>query len=76
MRKAIIIATILITSSLQAQYYDWPMWRYDHNRSASTPEQLADKLYLQWQLSYSAREPVWDDPLTRILCSSTGSSNR
>ncbi len=67
MKTAIIIATILITSSVQAQYYDWPMWRYDHNRSASTPEQLADKLYLQWQLNYSAREPVWDDPLNQNL---------
>ena len=43
------------------------MWRFDHNRSASTPEQLADKLFLQWQVSYSAREPVWDDPLNQNL---------
>ena len=31
------------------------------------PEQLADKLYLKWQLNYSAREPVWDDPLNQNL---------
>jgi len=43
------------------------MWRYDHNRSASTPEQLADKLYLQWEVTYSARTPVWDDPLNQNL---------
>ncbi len=46
---------------------DWPMWRYDKNRSASSPEQLADKLYLQWQIKYSVRTPVWDDPLNRNL---------
>ncbi|GAB1452197.1 hypothetical protein MASR2M47_22530 [Draconibacterium sp.] len=46
---------------------DWPMWRYDYNRSASTPEQLADELHLQWQVQYSAREPVWDDPLNQNL---------
>jgi outer membrane protein assembly factor BamB len=43
------------------------MWRYDHNRSASTPEQLADKLYLQWRVKYSPRIPVWDDPLNQNL---------
>ena len=35
--------------------------------SASTPEQLADKLYLQWQVKYSPRIPVWDDPLNQNL---------
>lgn len=43
------------------------MWRYDHNRSASTPEQLANTLYLQWQIQYSPRTPVWDDPLNQNL---------
>jgi outer membrane protein assembly factor BamB len=51
----------------QGQFYDWPMWRYDSGRSASTPEQLADRLYLQWQIKYSPREPVWDDPLNQNL---------
>ncbi len=46
---------------------DWPMWRYDYNRSATTPEQLADELHLQWKVKYSAREPVWDDPLNQNL---------
>ena len=57
----------LIFAATQAQSYDWPMWRYDHNRSASTPEQLADKLYLQWQVKYTARTSVWDDPLNQDL---------
>ncbi|MCU0473573.1 MAG: PQQ-binding-like beta-propeller repeat protein [Bacteroidales bacterium] len=65
-----IISAFLLLSIVQAalsQKYDWPMWRYDHNRSASTPEQLADKLYLQWQVQYSPRVPVWDDPLNQNL---------
>ncbi len=45
----------------------WPMWRYDYNRSGCTTEQLADNLYLQWQISYSPRVPVWDDPLNQDL---------
>lgn len=67
--KGFFIALIFLflINPLLAQHYDWPMWRYDFNRSASTPEQLPGKLYLQWQLKYSARTPVWDDPLNRNL---------
>ncbi len=62
-----IFLSIIIVAATHAQSYDWPTWRYDHNRSASTPEQLAEKLYLQWQVHYSARTPVWDDPLNQNL---------
>lgn len=57
----------LLAMTAPAQYYDWPTWRYDFNRSASSPEQLADKLYLQWKVKYSERTPVWDDPLNQNL---------
>ncbi|NCB07075.1 MAG: hypothetical protein EOM73_02805, partial [Bacteroidia bacterium] len=52
---------------VMAMAHDWPMWRCDHHRSASTPEQLASELYLQWQVNYSPRIPVWDDPLNQNL---------
>ncbi len=61
-----IVLFLLIISKI-AFSHDWPMWRYDYNRSASTPEQLAEQLYLQWQVQYSPRNPVWDDPLNRNL---------
>ena len=67
MRLSAIFLLISLPLVSQSQYYDWPMWRYDHNRSASTPERLADKLYLQWQITYSVRQPVWDDPLNQNL---------
>src|SRR5512133_2004865 len=67
MRQFVIFLLFLLSSVSNAQSHDWPMWRYDHNRSASTPEQLADKLHLQWQVKYSARTPVWDDPLNQDL---------
>ncbi len=65
----IILSFVLLFLSVicSGQFYDWTTWRYDHNRSASTPEQLADKLYLQWQVKYSPRIPVWDDPLNQNL---------
>jgi outer membrane protein assembly factor BamB len=67
MRIFITFFLIFFSLALQGQFYDWPMWRYDYHRSASTPEQLADTLYLQWQVKYPARTPVWDDPLNRDL---------
>ncbi len=68
-RLAVLVLLILlnISNNLVIAGSDWPMWRYDCNRSASTPEQLSEKLYLQWQIQYPARDPVWDDPLNRDL---------
>ena len=66
-RYPVIILLMVLVNEMSAQVYDWPMWRYDYSRSASTPEQLADKLYLQWQIQFSPRTPVWDDPLNQNL---------
>jgi len=46
---------------------DWPMWRYDAGRSASSPCELPGKLYLQWVREYPRLEPAWEDPLNRDL---------
>src|SRR5271154_2424268 len=40
---------------------DWPMWRYDANRSGATPHELPAKLYLQWQRDNSPLKPAWPD---------------
>lgn len=66
-RLFLIFFICFLSLVTKGQYYDWPMWRFNYNRSASTPEQLADKLYLQWQIKYSPRTPVWDDPLNQNL---------
>lgn len=67
MKTIITLFLLFIFTSAYTQHHDWPMWRFNHERSASTPEQLADNLYLQWQSQYSARTPVWDDPLNQNL---------
>ena len=42
---------------------DWPMWRSDANRSASTAEQLPATLHLQWTRQYEPLKPAWpEDP--------------
>ena len=40
---------------------DWPMWRYDSNRSGASPVELPDVLYLQWELVLPRLEPAWPD---------------
>ena len=57
----------LLVLQAEAQFHNWSVWRFDHGRSAASPEQLSDSLYLQWQVKYSPRIPVWDDPLNQNL---------
>ena len=40
---------------------DWPMWRYDANRSGATPHELPAKLYLQWMRDNLPLRPAWPD---------------
>jgi PAS domain S-box-containing protein len=47
--------------------YDWPLWRYDANRSAESPQRLPRKLYLQWVREYPKLEQAWENPLNQDL---------
>jgi len=67
MRLFLSILLSLVALLVQAEFQNWPMWRFDYGRSASTTEQLPDNLYLQWSVQYSPRNPVWDDPLNQNL---------
>ena len=62
----VLMFTALFSSALAG---DWPMWRYDAGRTASSPEELPAQLHPQWTRQYSEREPVWNDPLNRDLMS-------
>jgi len=46
---------------------DWPMWRYDAGRTAASSENLSHELHMHWVQNFTAREPVWDDPLNQDL---------
>ena len=59
-----LLALLLAWPALAA---DWPMWRFDANRSAASPEVLPAELHLQWTRQYSPRVQVWDDPLNHDL---------
>src|SRR5512133_438716 len=67
MRLLTILYLSLLTLLVDGQQYDWPMWRDDFGRTASTPEQLDSNLYLEWRVKYPARIAVWDDPLNQNL---------
>ena len=40
---------------------DWPMWRYDAARSATSPAELPAELQPQWVREYPPLEPAWED---------------
>ncbi len=46
---------------------DWPTWRYDTMRSASSPQRLPDKLHLQWVREYPKLTQAWENPLNQDL---------
>ncbi len=62
-------ACTLLLSLVWASAADWPQWRYDAGHTAHSPEQLAEDLHLQWILTFSQRDRVWDDPLNHDLMS-------
>ncbi len=61
----VFLSIFVLTASVFAG--DWPMWRYDANRSASSPQELPNKLYLQWVREYPKLEQAWEDPLNQDL---------
>ncbi len=46
---------------------DWPQWRGNARHSASSPENLPDRLVLDWVREYSPREQVWENPLNQDM---------
>ncbi len=42
---------------------DWPMWRYDANRTAASPSELPAELHLQWKRQLPAPRPAFPQDL-------------
>jgi outer membrane protein assembly factor BamB len=40
---------------------DWPMWRFDAQRSGASPHALPERLQLQWARDYPPLQPAWPD---------------
>jgi len=67
LRFAVLTAVALAGMAPWLGAEDWPMWRYDANRSADSPEKLLLPLYMTWVREYSPRVPTWEDPLNQDL---------
>ncbi|MGD8239677.1 MAG: PQQ-binding-like beta-propeller repeat protein, partial [Armatimonadota bacterium] len=64
MKHARVLSAIIVSMSFfagAAPAADWPMWRCDARRSATTTEELAPTLQLQWVREWPALEPAWPD---------------
>ncbi len=57
----LLVCCLAVLSFHAAHAEDWPMWRYDANRSAASPGAISTNLYLQWVLELPALEPAWSD---------------
>lgn len=65
-RLSIVILFLLVLFSSKITYgADWPMWRYDANRSAASEQKLPAKLHLHWIRQYPPLEPAWEDPINQ-----------
>jgi outer membrane protein assembly factor BamB len=65
--RKLISAGIVLWSSFATHADDWPMWRGDAQRTASSNETLPAGLRLLWRRDYGPRQQVWDDPLNHDL---------
>ena len=45
---------------------DWPMWRYDAGRRASTPEELPAQMSLRWVRELAPPRPAWPASQDRL----------
>lgn len=55
------VITAVVVFSAVAQGADWPLWRYDAQRSAASPQELPPQLRLHWQRKLPRLKPAWPD---------------
>ena len=56
-RISLPLALALSAAALHAA--DWPVWRADAQRGASTSESLANDLHLQWTIDLPRPQTAW-----------------
>jgi len=53
------LCVLFMIGSAVSSADDWPMWRYDANRSAVSPQELPEKLHSQWVRKYPRVKPAF-----------------
>ncbi len=56
-----VLWSLLFFSVAPGRAADWPMERYNAQRSAASPQDLAPVLHLQWLRRFPPLEPAWPD---------------
>jgi outer membrane protein assembly factor BamB len=59
--RTVLAFLFVLTTTPVAVAGDWPMWRYDPQRTGVSPQMLPAKLHLQWVREYPALQPAWPD---------------
>ena len=59
MRFGFFIGCVCLVSNLSAA--DWPMWRHDPGRTATTEQKLPENLKLKWVHQLQPQIPAWND---------------
>ncbi len=60
-RISLLAVLLLSTTAPAVTASDWPMSRYDAQRSAASPQELPSQLYLHWVREYPPQVPAWPD---------------
>lgn len=59
LRRSVTALGLLLLAMKLLPAADWPTWRHDAARSASSPEELPTSLHLQWVLELPGPRPAW-----------------
>ncbi len=57
----------IVIQDLSIEGADWPLWRHDGRRSASSSQGLPEDLHLQWVLELPRPRPAWGDDQEKLL---------
>lgn len=59
--RFLLLSAAFLALTIPLSAADWPMWRYDANRSAASPQELPARLNLHWVRSCTPQKQAWPD---------------
>ena len=62
-KQFVFMAAAVLACCSGASAGDWPMWRFDAQRTAASSEKPVQDLSLLWTRTFAPRRQAWDDPL-------------
>lgn len=62
-----ILVVLIVLAGVCAQAADWPMWKHNSGRTASSPDALPSELHLQWVRQLPQARQAWRDKSNSML---------